>query len=132
MNIEKNETTAYRFVCTLAVPSIDVSDTRKPFIITACLVGLVTFMIVFNLDNITELMGGIYRRRGTRLLERIPFRQLCRQILHGKCWEARQERVVLGYARVERVVVKWPPEAFSTQIQRLASRTIRAGTLPRN
>jgi hypothetical protein len=47
------------------------SNTRNPFIITACLVGLVTFIVVFNLGNIAGLVGEVYHRHRTRLLEKM-------------------------------------------------------------
>jgi len=43
-----------------AVPNINQSNIRHPFIITAVIVGVVTYLIVFNLENITGLFGRIY------------------------------------------------------------------------
>lgn len=38
-----------------AIPNITISSTRTPFIVTAFLVGLATYFIVFNLDSLASL-----------------------------------------------------------------------------
>lgn len=40
-----------------AVPSIDDSKTRIPFVITTSLICLITFVVVFNLNNIANALG---------------------------------------------------------------------------
>jgi hypothetical protein len=52
-----------------AVPDITEDTTRNPFIITAVLVGLVTYIIVFNLGNIAGLFGRKYHDRKTVVVE---------------------------------------------------------------
>lgn len=43
-----------------AIPDITDSATKFPFVLTACLVGFVTYAIVFNLGNIAKVMGKVY------------------------------------------------------------------------
>jgi hypothetical protein len=45
------------------------SGTRNPFIITAVIVGFITYIIVFNLGNIAELSRRTYHHRRKKLLE---------------------------------------------------------------
>ncbi|KAH8693491.1 hypothetical protein GQ44DRAFT_695114 [Phaeosphaeriaceae sp. PMI808] len=43
-----------------AIPNINQGSTRNPLIITAIIVGFVTYVIVFNLGNLAELSGRLY------------------------------------------------------------------------
>jgi hypothetical protein len=52
-----------------AIPDITDSATRNPFVITAVFVGLLTYLIVFNLENIASRVGGTFRKRRETLLE---------------------------------------------------------------
>ncbi|KAJ3484562.1 hypothetical protein NLG97_g7021 [Lecanicillium saksenae] len=51
-----------------AIPNIDERGTRTPFIVTAILVGAVTYAIVFNLENMAGFFGRLYNARKERLL----------------------------------------------------------------
>lgn len=56
-----------------------------PFIITAVLVGFVTYALVFNLENLAKLLGRVYfkqRRRLLRAMEEDP----------DPAWQDRRER----------------------------------------
>jgi hypothetical protein len=53
------------------VPNITDGGTRKPLIITAVIIGFVTYIIVFNLENIAELLGGLYRGWRENLIEKM-------------------------------------------------------------
>ena len=50
-----------------AIPNISNITTQRPFVITAVLVGFVTYLIVFNLENIAGLAG----RRSRALRDRL-------------------------------------------------------------
>ncbi|KAJ4415325.1 hypothetical protein N0V85_002766 [Neurospora sp. IMI 360204] len=52
-----------------AVPNIDDIKTRIPFAITTCLVCLITFAVVFNLNNIANALGKTYFNRRQRLVD---------------------------------------------------------------
>jgi hypothetical protein len=43
-----------------AIPDITDSATKIPFVLTACIVGFVTYAIVFNLGNIAKVLGKVY------------------------------------------------------------------------
>ncbi|KAF7535560.1 hypothetical protein G7054_g5267 [Neopestalotiopsis clavispora] len=43
-----------------AIPDITDSATKIPFVLTACVVGFVTYAIVFNLGNIAKVLGKVY------------------------------------------------------------------------
>jgi hypothetical protein len=51
-----------------AIPNITDGDTRTPFIVTAFLVGFITYAVVFNLGNIAQAFGRVYFARRSRLL----------------------------------------------------------------
>lgn len=44
-----------------AIPNITDSGTRGPFVITSAIVGLITLLVVFNLENIAGSMGKVYQ-----------------------------------------------------------------------
>ncbi|KAK3948261.1 hypothetical protein QBC32DRAFT_62823 [Pseudoneurospora amorphoporcata] len=52
-----------------AVPNIDDIKTRIPFAITTSLVCLITFAVVFNLNNIANALGKTYFDRRQRLVD---------------------------------------------------------------
>ncbi|ETS81000.1 hypothetical protein PFICI_06002 [Pestalotiopsis fici W106-1] len=54
-----------------AIPNISESATKVPFVITASLVGFVTYAIVFNLGNIKEALGKVYSGYRMRLLQQM-------------------------------------------------------------
>ncbi len=43
-----------------AIPNITDNSTRDPFVITSAIVGLITLVIAFNLENIIGLIGKFY------------------------------------------------------------------------
>jgi hypothetical protein len=47
-----------------AIPDIADSGTRNPFIITAVMVGLATYVTVYNLENISGVLGRVYQTLG--------------------------------------------------------------------
>lgn len=54
-----------------AIPNITDKSTRNPFIVTAVVVGFVTYAIVFNLDNIARSCSRVYLGRRTRLVNQM-------------------------------------------------------------
>ncbi|CCC12547.1 hypothetical protein SMACR_06955 [Sordaria macrospora] len=52
-----------------AVPNINDNKTRIPFITTTSLVCLITFTVVFNLNNIANALGKTYFSRRQRLVD---------------------------------------------------------------
>ncbi|KAI1126704.1 ankyrin repeat-containing domain protein [Nemania abortiva] len=52
-----------------AIPDITDRTTRDPFIITSAIVGLVTLLVAFNLDNIAGSMGKVYQHWRNKILE---------------------------------------------------------------
>ncbi|KAK3173473.1 hypothetical protein OEA41_006802 [Lepraria neglecta] len=67
-----------------AIPNITGSGTRNPFIITAIIVGFVTYITVFNLGNIAELSSRTYHNRRTKLLTAMR--------KDSGCWKERGEK----------------------------------------
>jgi hypothetical protein len=47
-----------------AIPDITDSGTRNPFIITAVMVGLATYLTVYNLENISGVVRRAYQTLG--------------------------------------------------------------------
>ncbi|KAA8641770.1 uncharacterized protein ATNIH1004_010709 [Aspergillus tanneri] len=45
-----------------AIPDIQNSSTRNPFIITSVVVGLITFLVAFNMENVKGFMGNVCRQ----------------------------------------------------------------------
>ncbi|KAL4971370.1 hypothetical protein BDW66DRAFT_155736 [Aspergillus desertorum] len=68
-----------------AIPNITDGDTRNPFIVTALLVGFVTYAIVFNLGNIAQVLGRKYFSRKRQLLQKM-------EEDHDLSWQKRRER----------------------------------------
>jgi len=88
---------------------MDDSNTRSPFIITACLVGLVTFIVVFNLGNIVSLVGKVYLRYRSRLLEKMGNDS-------NEDWRKRRYQFGEYHPNVERKESEWV--IFGYQIRR--------------
>ncbi|KAM0460764.1 hypothetical protein ACHAO4_001556 [Trichoderma viride] len=68
-----------------AVPDISNNDTRTPFIITTILVGCATYIVVFNLENIVDIMRKSYTGYRSRLLENMSED-------HDSYWQSLRER----------------------------------------
>ncbi|PON30529.1 hypothetical protein TGAM01_v200969 [Trichoderma gamsii] len=68
-----------------AVPDISNKDTRTPFIITTILVGFATYIVVFNLENIVDILGKSYTGYRSRLLENMSED-------HDSYWQSLRER----------------------------------------
>ncbi|PCH05679.1 Hypothetical protein PENO1_021120 [Penicillium occitanis (nom. inval.)] len=56
-----------------AIPNIADSDTRNPFIITSVIVGFITLLISFNLENITTLGWRLYEGWRTTVVKDMQF-----------------------------------------------------------
>lgn len=54
-----------------AIPNITDQKTKIPFIVTATLVGLVTYVVVANLGNIIEFLARAFRSWKNKLLDRM-------------------------------------------------------------
>ncbi|OAA73364.1 hypothetical protein ISF_00265 [Cordyceps fumosorosea ARSEF 2679] len=54
-----------------AIPNITDQHTQTPFIITAVLTGLVTYLAVFNLENLAQLPGRVYGSHRKRLVQQM-------------------------------------------------------------
>ncbi|KAJ5803202.1 uncharacterized protein N7503_005652 [Penicillium pulvis] len=52
-----------------AIPNITDGGTTNAFVITAVIVGFVTYAIVFNLENIAGVFGRLYANQRDRLLQ---------------------------------------------------------------
>ncbi|KAI0118811.1 ankyrin repeat-containing domain protein [Nemania sp. FL0031] len=52
-----------------AIPDITDSATKVPFVITSAIVGLVTLLVAFNLENIAGSMGRVYRYWRDKVLQ---------------------------------------------------------------
>lgn len=57
-------TSVFRLKALRAIPDIADSGTRNPLIITAVMVGLATYVTVYNLENILGVLGRAYQALG--------------------------------------------------------------------
>lgn len=67
------------------MPDISNNDTRTPFIVTTILVGCATYIVVFNLENIVDILGKSYTGYRSRLLESMSED-------HDSYWQSLRER----------------------------------------
>lgn len=54
-----------------AIPNIDMSGTKTAFSVTALLLGIVNFLVVANVGNLSRLLGGIYKVWRTRIVQQM-------------------------------------------------------------
>lgn len=54
-----------------AIPNMTDSSTRTPFIITTFVIGFITYIIVFNLGNISGIVERFYVGYRSELLEKM-------------------------------------------------------------
>jgi hypothetical protein len=52
-----------------AIPNIEMSGTKTAFSVTALVLGLVNFMVVANVRNLSRFFGGIYKVWRTRVVQ---------------------------------------------------------------
>lgn len=69
-----------------AIPNINDSETRNPFIITSVIVGFITLFISFNLENITTLGWRLYQGWRAKVVQDM-------QSLIGQHWEERGNKL---------------------------------------
>ncbi|KAI9643270.1 hypothetical protein NHQ30_007886 [Ciborinia camelliae] len=54
-----------------AIPNIESTATKVPFVVTTIIVGAITYAIVFNMDTMTDKMKTFYSPRRDRLIEQM-------------------------------------------------------------
>jgi hypothetical protein len=77
-----------------------IPSTRNPFIITTVLVGIMTYVIVFNMMNISGILGQRYNEHRKRLLDQM-------QIDPSKIWNTRRKRFEEFTPNIERKTSEW-------------------------